>query len=99
MIEEVNTKIVIITYCPGGTVGFVCSWFSVGAFLSPPPTIVSFLLLRTLAQQVFHNAQYRKLRTSIGNFLLNTEKQLDNSSKIKLEDLNTNKNAAFKQAA
>jgi hypothetical protein len=52
VIDEVNPQIAVIACCTGGATGFVCSWFSVGAVLFTPPTILSFFLLRSLIKQI-----------------------------------------------
>ena len=112
VVDQVSPQVVVIACCTGGTTGFVCSWFSVGAILVAPPTLLSVFLLRSLAQQIQYNAEYTKLKNSIGRFLkdknfqedirnilIETQKQMDNSNKIKLEHLNWNKNLAIKEAA
>jgi hypothetical protein len=112
VVGEVNPQIVVIACCTGGTAGFVFSWFSVGAILVTPPTILSAFLLRSLGQQILHNMEYTKLKNSIGRLLkdktlreeiktifIETQKQIDNSNKIKLEYLNWNRDPAIKEAA
>ena len=112
VVDQVSPQVVVIACCTGGTTGFVCSWFSVGAILVAPPTVLSVFLLRSLAQQIQHNAEYIKLKNIIGRFskdknfqedikniFIETQKQMDNSNKIKLEYLNWNKNPAIKEAA
>lgn len=70
----------IIACSTGGTVGFVCSWFSVGAILVAPPTLLSVFLLRSLAQQIQHNVEYIKLKNIIGKFLndKNSQEEITN---------------------
>jgi len=102
VVNEVNPQTVVIIICAGGTTGFVSSWFSVGAFLLTPPTILSFFLLRSLTQQFLHNAEYIKwerFQKEMKTFFIDIQKNIDNSNKIKLENLNWNKNPAIKEAA
>jgi len=112
VVGEGTPQIVVIACCTGGTIGFVCSWFSVGAIVFTPPTILSVFLLRSWAQQILHNVEYTKLKNSIGRLLkdkdiqeeikkilIETQNQVDNSNKIKLEYLNWNRNPAIKEAA
>jgi hypothetical protein len=91
VVNEVNPQTVVIMICAGGTTGFVSSWFSVGAFLLTPPTILSFFLLRSLTQQFLHNAEYIKwerFQKEMKTFFIDIQKNIDNSNKIKLENLN-----------
>ena len=112
VVDTVNPQVVVIACCTGGTTGFIWGWFSVGAILAAPPTLLSIFLMRNLAQQIQHNAEYTKLKNIIGRFLedknfqeeiktilLDTQKRIDNSKKIKLEHLNWNRNPAIKEAA
>jgi hypothetical protein len=68
--------------------------------------------MRSLVHQIQHNAECAKLQKAFKIFLerkdiketiktifIDAQKQTDNSNKIKLEDLNWNKNPAIKQAA
>jgi len=84
----------------------------VGAILASPPSLLSIFLLRSWYQQIQHNGEYTKFKNSIRrlfkdenfqeemrNLAIETQKQVDNSKKIKLEHLNWNKNPAIKQAA
>ena len=86
-----------------------------GAILVAPSTLLSVFFLRSLTQQIQHNAEYAeytKLKNRIGKLLKDqnfqkeiqtifseTQKNIDNSNKIKLEHLNWNKNSAIKEAA
>ena len=112
VIEAVNPQVVVIACCIGGTTGFVSSWFSVAAILLAPPTLLSVFLLRSLDQQIHNNAEYTKFKQNIGrlfkdkNFqenietiFIETQNNIKNSKKIKLEHLNWNKDPAVKEAA
>jgi len=78
----VNHQIVVITCFTSGTVGFVCSWFSVAAMILTPSTIFSVFVLRNLALQILHNNQYKKLNNSIRSFLENRAKEARNRKEI-----------------
>lgn len=112
VIESVSPQVAVIACCTGGMAGFVFSWFSVGAILATPPSLLSIFLLRSWYQQVQHNGEYTKFKNSVRrlfkdenfqeemrNLAIETQKQVENSKKIKLEHLNWNKNPAIKEAA
>jgi hypothetical protein len=103
VLDPVRPQIIVIACCTGGTVGFVVSWISVGAILLTPPTILSVLLVRSVAQQIRYNAQYIKFKPILDSFLMKNKFQDSLKDQkvegLKFEDLNWNKNPAIKEAA
>lgn len=108
----IDQQVGILASCTGSATGFVCSWFSVGAILFGPPTILSVFFLRSLTQQFLNNRNYLKFKNYISeilkdqNFkeqipeiLMKAQGQIENSKAIKLEHLNWNKNPAIKEAS
>lgn len=69
VVGSISPQIVVIECCTGGTRGFICSCFSVGAILFAPPTILAVYFLRSLFQQIQHNVEYNKLQNNISIFL------------------------------
>lgn len=45
----------------GSTSDFAVSWFSTGATLIAPPTLVAVLLLQSVSQQFHHNFKFKEL--------------------------------------
>lgn len=113
--NEVNPQIIVIAMTSGGSIGFTLSWVSAGTILVSPPVIASILLLRSFTQQIIHNIQFLQLknrfnellkdeeiREEIQTLLIDTQKKINNSNKIKFESfesLNWNKNPEIKEAA
>jgi len=114
ILDEVSTQVIVIAITTGGAAGFTASWLLAGTMLVTPPVIASVLLLRSFNQQIIHNVKFSKLKNmlnkllndedikeTVGTILIETQKQVDNSNKIRLESfesLNWNKNPAIKEA-
>ena len=109
----ISPQVVITATCTGGTLGFIYGWFTAGILFMGPPTLLTALMIRSVAQQFMHNKQYKELAEFYQNFATDKvfieqilenvseihKKVQENYSKISLENLNWNKNPEIKQTA
>lgn len=70
--EGISTQVIVITTTTGGAVGFVASWFLVGASSIIPPLFASIFLLRSIGQQIINYKDYLIFK-NIVNKLLNEQ--------------------------
>ena len=71
--EGLSTQVIVISSTAGGAAGFTWAWFTVGATLAAPTAIVSTVLLRSVAQQIFKQRDYLKFKELINQMLEDDE--------------------------
>jgi hypothetical protein len=111
--DGVPKTVKVIAVCTGGTFGFIYGWLTAGILIAAPPTILSALMIKSLAQQYMHQKNYQELmqfqhrlatdekfRNEILQSMREKHKQfVENYNKVNLENLNWNANPKIKQAA
>jgi hypothetical protein len=104
-----SAQMIVISISLGGAVGFVLSWFSVGAILVSPPILLSMLLLRSTTQQILNQRDYSKfkkmvnkmlgddeLKETIQAFFMDAGGSTSSSGRLKMEPLDFDEKSAFK---
>ena len=114
LVEDGVPKIVqVIAVSTGGTFGFIYGWLTAGILIAAPPTILSVLMIKSLAQQYMHYKSYQELMQfqyqlatdeKFRNEILEAIKEkyrqfVENYNKVNIENLNWNANPKIKQAA
>lgn len=108
-----NQGLYVVASMTGGATGFILSWYSIGAFLFFPPTILSAFIVRSTFQQILFNVRYSRLQNMISKMVdeaiseigviakaqKEIQKKLKNSQSIKLESLNWNRDPSIKRTA
>ena len=62
LVEDGVPKIVqVIAVSTGGTFGFIYGWLTAGILIAAPPTILSVLMIKSLAQQYMHYKSYKEI--------------------------------------
>ena len=111
--DGVPKTVKVIAVCTGGTFGFIYGWLTAGILLAAPPTLLSALMIKNLAQQYMHYKSYKeimqfqhqlatdeKFRNDILKSIREQHKQfVENYNKVNIENLNWNANPKIKQAA
>lgn len=113
VIDEITKQVAIISMCTVGTLGFIHGWFAAGTFLIVTPTLLSAFVFRSLFQQYMHRRKYQEIlkistrlakdkefKERVTSNMHELGKQIEkNIQRIKLQNLNWNKNPEIKQAA
>jgi hypothetical protein len=68
--EKASAQIIVITASLGGALGFVTSWYAVGAIFVSPPLLISFLFLRNATQQISDQKDYSKFKEMVDKLLI-----------------------------
>ena len=103
----------VIAVSTGGTFGFIYGWLTAGILIAAPPTLLSVLMIKSLAQQYMHYKSYKeiiqfqhrlatdeKFRNEILKAIREQHKQfVENYNKVNIENLNWNANPKIKEAA
>jgi len=71
--EGLGTQVIVFTATVGGDAGFTLSWFLSGASLVAPPLLISILLLRSVAQQIINQKNYKKFKELVHQMLNDDE--------------------------
>ena len=59
--DGVPKTVSVIAACTGGTFGFIYGWFTAGMLIAAPPTLLSALMIKSLAQQYMHYKSYKEI--------------------------------------
>ena len=101
--EGLSTQVIVITATAGGTLGFTVSLFSVEASLVAPPVLISYLFIRSVAQQIVNQRDYSNFKKLVNRMLEDDElkktlrvffmeNEIPNTSGIKMKPFYPDKN-------